>query len=130
VKLIRCIDSVRRNGVIEKGRPFDVCGAHVEKYNSVSLGICLMGGPIIRENMNASQIKMALDKGSRNFTMEQWKSLNRVVDAAKKFYPNAKIVGHCDLDPVNKPFCPGFDVRSWAGTFDKYKITKQETVVA
>ena len=35
---------IRRNGMIEFGRPLDVCGAHVKGYNHNSIGICLVGG--------------------------------------------------------------------------------------
>ena len=28
-------------------------------------------------------------------------------------YPDAEVLGHCDLDPENKPHCPGFDVKQW-----------------
>jgi N-acetylmuramoyl-L-alanine amidase len=32
-------------------------------------------------------------------------------------YPDAKIVGHCDLDPAHKG-CPGFDVKEWLQEYE------------
>jgi N-acetyl-anhydromuramyl-L-alanine amidase AmpD len=90
---------IRRNGTVEDGRPHNVIGAHVEGYNSRSLGICLVGG------INS--------KGAPedNFTPEQMNSLSLLLRAQKRTYPAAKIVGHRDLDSGKA--CPSFDVAPW-----------------
>lgn len=93
---------IRRNGDVENGRPHDVIGSHVKGYNSRSLGICLVGG------INA--------KGApeNNFTAEQFNSLKLLLLAQKRTYPNAKIVGHRDLDAGKA--CPSFLVADWLKT--------------
>ena len=85
---------VRRNGEVEKGRHHPHLGAHVLGHNAVSLGICMVG----RET---------------NYTDAQWRSLSWLVRLAVEYYRGAKVVGHCDLEPVKKRFCPGFDAKAW-----------------
>ena len=103
---------IRRDGIVEKGRPEDEIGAHVKDYNVASLGICMVGG--------------VNDKGKAeaNFTPPQWKALSTLVRKMKQKYPKAAICGHRDLSPdLNHDGCitpneyvkecPSFDVRDW-----------------
>ena len=85
---------IRRNGEIEKGRHHAQVGAHVLGFNNTSLGICMVG----RE---------------QNYSEAQWRSLAYLVLQATRYYKGTKVVGHCDLDPVKKKHCPGFDARAW-----------------
>lgn len=78
------------DGKIEHGRSEEEVGAHVKGYNTNSIGICLIG--------------------VFTFTLNQFLSLRALLKELKSRYPGAEIVGHCDLDPVNKANCPGFDV--------------------
>lgn len=103
---------IRRNGTVERGRHPAAIGSHVKGYNSISVGICLIGG---------------LDKGSQpadNFTPAQYKSLRKLVLEVMHIYRGAKLVGHRDLSPdtdgdgkVEKhewlKDCPCFDVSDW-----------------
>lgn len=82
---------IRRDGTIEKGRPLYWHGAHVRRYNRVSLGVCLIG--------------------KDEFTDEQLRSLELLLQEWLDLYPSAKVVGHRDLDP--KKTCPNFDVSAW-----------------
>lgn len=93
---------IRRNGVIEDGRPLDQPGAHARGYNHKSIGVCLVGG-------------VAADKKTpdNNFTAEQMAALERLVRELKAQYPKARIVGHGQLPGVNKA-CPSFDAIGWA----------------
>jgi len=93
---------IRRNGVVEKGRPVDDIGAHVAGYNSNSVGVCLVGG--IGENSFAPE---------NNFTKAQWSALKALVADLVKRYPNAKVQGHRDFPKVAKA-CPCFDAKPWA----------------
>lgn len=91
---------IRRDGTVEKGRDVGVVGSHVKGYNSESLGICMVGG------INAT------GKPENNFTPEQFASLDAVLWELKEtLYPDAKIVGHHELDPGKA--CPSFDVQAW-----------------
>ena len=92
-------DIIRRDGRVEQGREADEVGAHVKGYNSVSVGICMVGG---------------VDKKNRpeeNFTPEQFRSLSRLLRFHMAKYPKAMIVGHNELDSGKA--CPSFDVQRW-----------------
>jgi N-acetylmuramoyl-L-alanine amidase len=90
---------IRRSGGVERGRWVRVAGAHVKGYNSMSVGVCMVGG--VDNDM----------KPEDNFTDEQWHALIDVISALKGDFPNAKIVGHRDLDSGKA--CPSFDVTEW-----------------
>lgn len=96
---------IRRNGKVETGRPIDAIGAHAENFNSVSVGVVLIGG-VSETNVN---------KAESNFTDEQFESLIRVLRKLKGLYPDVEILGHRDLPKVKKD-CPSFDVREWLST--------------
>ena len=92
---------IKRDGTYEQGRKDDAIQAHVKGYNHTSFGLCLVGGALEED------WKLPED----NFTAEQWESLKEQLTRLVKLYPDARIVGHRDLDP-NK-FCPSFDVRDY-----------------
>lgn len=105
---------IRRNGTVEIGRPVDAVGAHVENYNSISVGICLVGGVD------------AKGKSEDNFTSTQYETLAKLVRELKAKYPNAKVQGHRDFPKVAKD-CPCFDVQTWineTGVFGDPKPAK------
>ena len=83
---------VGRDGVIEHGRPDYWVGAHVQGFNDVSLGVCLIG--------------------RHHFTDAQMQALENVLRDWKTAYPAAEILGHCDFDYTDKT-CPNFDVAVW-----------------
>jgi N-acetylmuramoyl-L-alanine amidase len=93
---------IRRGGNIERGRPVEEIGAHVQGYNSVSVGVCLVGG-IDEFKWNPED----------NFTKAQWASLKALVTTLREKYPKAKIVGHRDFPGVAKA-CPCFEAKAWA----------------
>lgn len=82
---------VYTRGFVETGRHVDEIGAHAEGYNSTSIGICLIGRD--------------------QFTPEQWNALDHLVDSLREIYPQAKVVGHCQLNAAKT--CPNFDVVAW-----------------
>lgn len=97
---------IKRDGTVQGGRDLDrdgdfmeEIGAHVRGYNSVSIGVCLVGG------VDWS------GKPDFNFTRQQMKSLDGLIEQIKAEYPSAEVVGHRDKDP-NKA-CPCFDVAAW-----------------
>ncbi|MBN9346632.1 MAG: N-acetylmuramoyl-L-alanine amidase [Devosia sp.] len=103
---------IRRNGKVEIGRPVDTIGAHVEGHNSVSIGICMVGG---------TDAKGAPED---NFTSAQYAALAELLRDLKAKYPRANICGHRDFSPdKNKDgkitpnefvkACPSFDVHDW-----------------
>jgi N-acetylmuramoyl-L-alanine amidase len=91
---------ILRDGTVEQGRALNEVGAHVEGFNSQSLGICLAGG------VDAS------NKPVNNFTSEQFHSLTKLLQDLSVKFPAAVVQGHRDFPRVKKE-CPCFDVKPW-----------------
>jgi len=96
---------IRRDGTVEEGRDEEVVGSHVAGYNSVSVGVCMVGG------VDANDVT----KAKNNFTKAQFDSLKQLLIDLKVRYPKAKIQGHRDFPNVAKA-CPSFDVAAWLKT--------------
>lgn len=94
---------IKTDGTVEKGRDEDAIGAHVEGFNSVSIGICMVGG--VDENGPTG-------KPVNNFTDAQFDSLAKLLKQLKDKYPLGQIQGHRDFHNVAKA-CPSFDVKAW-----------------
>lgn len=108
---------IKRNGLIEFGRPFDDVGAHVAGYNGTSVGVCLIGG-LYADGSDA------VDDIDGLYTAEQRHALRDLLVVLKAAYPDAQIVGHRALSPDANhdgkiersewlKTCPGFDVAAW-----------------
>jgi len=104
---------IRRDGTVETGRAINQIGAHVEGWNSVSVGVSLVGG--------------VDERGSPqdNRTPHQTASLISLLKDLQARYPHALVCGHRDLSPdrdrdgVIEPdefikACPCFDAIAWA----------------
>jgi N-acetyl-anhydromuramyl-L-alanine amidase AmpD len=98
---------IRRDGRVEAGRPINVQGAHALGFNSISLGVSLVGG--CKRGEGGALV------AENNFTPAQFAALAGVLRAWKQMYPNAKVLGHRDLpsESARLKDCPSFDVRSW-----------------
>lgn len=72
------------DGVIQVGRPVAEAGAHVKGYNKHSIGICLIG--------------------KHHFTEKQFTELRGLITEIKKIHPDARVVGHYELD--DRKTCP------------------------
>lgn len=103
---------IRLDGTVERGRPDDVAGAHVQNHNLYSIGICYAGG------LDAS------GKPKDTRTQAQKAALLNLAKEYRLKYPGIKIVGHRDMSPdknkngkVDKwewlKECPCFDVEEW-----------------
>lgn len=90
---------ITRDGTLQHGRKADEPGAHVRGYNDRSVGICLVGG-----TTSTGQPRF-------NFTPEQMQALTNLIESLRGVYPEAKIVGHHDLDSGKE--CPCFNVQEW-----------------
>lgn len=106
---------IRRDGTVEVGRSIDEPGAHAVGYNSVSIGICLVGGvariPDADGKPDADGPRWDLIP-ENNFTPEQFTALKALVGGLKHQHPNAEVLGHRDLPGVRKS-CPSFPIRQW-----------------
>jgi len=86
---------IRRDGTIIPILPENVRGAHARLYNSRSLGICYEGG---------------LDEKGRSAdtrTEAQKAAMFALLKDLTEEYPDARIMGHCELPHVAKA-CPCF----------------------
>ena len=89
---------IYRDGSVHLGRDINIAGAHCTNHNTISIGICYIGG---RE---AGSTK---PKDTR--TDAQKKALIKLLKDLKKLYPNATIHGHKEF--ANKA-CPCFEVKT------------------
>lgn len=92
---------IRRDGIVEEGRPADEIGSHVKGHNANALGVCLVGGVDSRQ------------KPKNNFTSAQWAALQRLLAELQSRYPRSQVIGHRDFPDVAKA-CPCFDAIAWA----------------
>lgn len=92
---------IKRDGEVQPGRPLDRQGAHAERYNHLSVGVCLIGG------VSEKDVAIAED----NFTEVQFLALRKLLAELRITFPHAEILGHRDLPNVRKD-CPCFDVRA------------------
>lgn len=86
---------IRRNGAIVPILPENVRGAHARMYNSCSLGICYEGG------LDAS------GHPADTRTEAQKAAMFALLKELTAEYPEARIIGHCELPHVAKA-CPCF----------------------
>jgi N-acetylmuramoyl-L-alanine amidase len=93
---------IKRDGVLEEGRPLEQAGAHVSGHNADSIGICLVGGVAADGRTPES-----------NFTPAQWTTLGKAVRGLLKTFPFATVHGHNEFAAKA---CPTFDVREWWAT--------------
>lgn len=96
---------VYRDGSIHQGRSEDKVGAHCTNHNSISVGVCYVGGLENKPNTAYSKLKA---KDTR--TPAQKASLLKLLKELKQRYPQAKIYGHNDFD--KRKACPCFDAKT------------------
>ena len=88
---------VRRDGSLFYCRPVSERGCHVKGYNAISIGICYEGGHSCSPEY----------KHEDNRTAEQMVVLDELFTLLHAIYPDARIVGHCELNPCKA--CPCLD---------------------
>lgn len=88
---------IYRDGSVHEGRNVDISGAHCTNHNSISIGICYIGG---RAAVGTTP------KDTR--TEAQKKALVDLLKKLKKLYPNATIHGHREFAAKA---CPCFDAK-------------------
>ena len=85
---------VRRDGSLYYCRPVSMVGCHVKGWNRHSIGICFEGGHSCSPEY----------KYEDNRTAEQMIVLDEIFALLHEVYPEARIVGHCELNP--RKACP------------------------
>ena len=82
---------IRRNGTIVPILPENIRGAHARHYNSCSLGICYEGG--LDEKGRADDTRTEAQKASMFALLKELTAE----------YPDARIMGHCELPEQRMP---------------------------
>lgn len=93
---------IYRDGSINTGRDESISGAHCTNHNSISIGVCYIGGC----NPRSDKDWQKHPKDTR--TPAQKLAIVKLLKELKKKYPSAKIYGHRDF--ANKA-CPSFDAK-------------------
>ncbi len=91
---------ITKDGMLYPCRPENEIGAHARHDNAHSIGICYEGG--LDKNGNPADTR----------TPEQKETMEDLLYGLATDYPDAEILGHCDLPGVRKA-CPSFDVATW-----------------
>lgn len=94
---------ITRDGGIHKGRDESKAGAHCTNHNTVSVGVCYIGGCPARTEKDWAT------KAKDTRTEAQKEALKNLLKEIKTRYPQAKIYGHRDF--ANKG-CPSFDAKT------------------
>ena len=103
---------ITRDGEYHEGRPEWIAGAHVKHYNQHAIGICYEGG---------------LDEKGRpadTRTPAQRAALIALLRSLKIDYPDAEIMGHCELEGVHKA-CPSFSCSEYRDYFESIDMLNQ-----
>ena len=90
---------VRRNGTVVPILPESVQGVHASGFNSCSIAVCYEGG--LDPNGTATDTRTELQRHA----------LYELLKQLRQDYPQARIVGHCELPGATKP-CPCYKCSS------------------
>lgn len=93
---------VHLDGQVETGRSLDKIGAHCTGHNSVSIGVCYVGG-IARDGKTPKDTRTEAQKAS----------LARLVQELRTKFTKATVHGHREFA---QKACPSFDVQAWLKT--------------
>lgn len=89
---------IKRDGIVEAGRPVSQRGAHCKGFNDDSIGICLVGGV---DEQNKPQF---------NFTAGQMERLFYLTLELQNLHPGCTIHGHNEF---SSKACPSFNVAEY-----------------
>lgn len=92
---------IYRDGSVHIGRDVNIAGAHCTNHNTISIGICYIGGCDATQRLAKGSL---VPKDTR--TDAQKHALIGLLRELKALYPNVKIHSHKDF--ANKA-CPSFD---------------------
>lgn len=99
---------MHENGQLYQTRDEEEVGMHARHYNAHSIGICYEGG--LDEKGCAADTR----------TPAQRAALIALLRSLKTDYPDAEIMGHCELEGVHKD-CPSFSCQEYRDYFDRLK---------
>ena len=97
---------IEKDGQVFQTRDEAEIGIHARHYNAHSIGICYEGG--LDEKGKATDTR----------TPAQRAALIALLRSLKVDYPDAEILGHCELEGVHKD-CPSFDCQEYRDYFNE-----------
>ena len=103
---------IEKDGQVFQTRDENEIGMHARHYNAHSIGICYEGG---------------LDEKGRpadTRTPAQRAALIALLRSLKIDYPDAEIMGHCELEGVHKA-CPSFSCSEYRDYFENNDMLNQ-----
>ena len=103
---------IEKDGQVFQTRDENEIGMHARHYNAHSIGICYEGG---------------LDEKGRpadTRTPAQRAALIALLRSLKIDYPDAEIMGHCELEGVHKA-CPSFSCSEYRDYFENIDMLNQ-----
>ena len=103
---------IEKDGQVFQTRDENEIGMHARHYNAHSIGICYEGG---------------LDEKGRpadTRTPAQRAALIALLRSLKIDYPDAEILGHCELEGVHKA-CPSFSCSEYRDYFENIDMLNQ-----
>jgi len=89
---------IRRDGTINVGRPLCEIGAHLQKQDKKSVGVCMVGG------LNTRGIE------APDYSVQQQQALFVLIKFLKLTYKDAVVVGHNTFEATS---CPSFNIEKW-----------------
>lgn len=116
---------IRRDGRLQRGRPLNRVGAHVDGFNEYSIGVCLIGGinALSGSNYTSQQVS------SESFTQIQYDTHDMLYKAFYNAFPYGQAYGHVDL-ATNGEVDPGFDVAQYVlNKFGKTNLSSNPRLV-
>lgn len=96
---------IYRDGSIHAGRAKSEVGAHCEGHNTISIGICYIGG--LRPSQPPLKGGAATYKPADTRTKEQREAMLALIEQLQEEFPQATIHGHNEFAPKA---CPCFKV--------------------
>lgn len=105
---------IRRDGRLQRGRPINKAGEHISALDKTSIAVVLVGGL----NCSAGEPNTISFRSSQSFTIQQYNTLEKLLQSFYRRYPGGKVNGHNELD--YNEFDPYFDVEDYIeATFRK-----------
>ena len=105
------------DGTIEIGRNLDIAGAHTTNHNSISIGICYIGG---LANIPGVAYKNLPAKDTR--TPAQKESMYKLVHDLLLLYPEATVHGHYEFE---KKACPSFKIDTFQREYHLWSVANK-----
>lgn len=113
---------IKKNGVIERGRPVNIKGAHtLNGHNNLSIAVAFVAG----YNCNSGNSNYKSFISAESITQAQYNSFNNWCKAFYAVWPGGQAFGHNDTDPGRK-VDPGFNVPEYVKT----KFSKENVIAA